>query len=60
VRIFQAPGEKRCLVGRATCGDTNPCPAHHRWSRVAKKVEEFFGQTTVADLLTQESRIRTT
>lgn len=53
---FEPAGERRCLVGRARCGDANPCQAHHRWSRVATAVEEFFGNTTVADLLKPESR----
>jgi Rrf2 family iron-sulfur cluster assembly transcriptional regulator len=48
---FAPAGERRCLVGRATCGDAHPCLVHHRWSRVAKSVEDFFSKTTVADLL---------
>lgn len=60
VRPFEPAGERRCLVGRATCGDAQPCPAHGRWSGVAAMVEDFFGRTTVADLLTQEARSGTT
>jgi Rrf2 family protein len=55
---FTPAGERRCLVGRADCGDAHPCLAHHRWSRVARGVEDFFGETTVADLLAQPSRTR--
>ena len=56
---FQPKGERRCLLGRVTCGDAHPCPAHHRWSRVASDLEGFFGQTTVADLLKQDPASRT-
>jgi Rrf2 family iron-sulfur cluster assembly transcriptional regulator len=48
---FEPVGQRRCLVGRPTCGDANPCTAHHRWKKVAGKVEDFFTNTTVADLL---------
>jgi Rrf2 family iron-sulfur cluster assembly transcriptional regulator len=57
---FEPTGERRCLVGRADCGDAHPCPAHYRWSRVAAVVEDFFGQTTVADLLKQDTRSHAT
>jgi Rrf2 family iron-sulfur cluster assembly transcriptional regulator len=57
---FEPAGERRCLVGRPECGGSHPCQAHHRWSRVAAAVEDFFGQTTLADLLkpSQHSRSR--
>lgn len=51
VAPFEPAGERRCLVGRAHCGDAQPCQAHHRWSKVALAVEDFFATTTVADLL---------
>ncbi len=57
---FEPAGERRCLLGRASCGDAHPCLVHHRWSRAATVVENFFGQTTVADLLKQDARIRPT
>lgn len=60
VRSFQPKAEKRCLLGRATCGDANSCFAHARWSAVAAHVEDFFGQTTVADLLKQDPQSRAT
>jgi Rrf2 family protein len=53
---FEPKGERRCLLGRASCGDAHPCRGHRRWSGVAAVVEDFFGQTTVADLLEQEIR----
>lgn len=60
VRPFEPAGERRCLMGRATCGDAHPCVVHHRWSRTAAAVENFFGQTTVADLLKKDTRPRAT
>lgn len=58
VTPFQPAGERRCLLGRATCRDSHPCLAHHRWTQVASDVEAFFGQTTVADLLKQDPASR--
>lgn len=57
---FEPAGEKRCLMGRDTCGDAHPCLVHHRWSRAAAVVETFFSQTTVADLLKKDARSRAT
>ena len=57
---FQPTTERRCLLGRATCGDAHPCHAHHRWAQVASDVESFFGQTTVADLLKKDPATRIT
>ena len=51
VAPFEPVGERRCLVGRPTCGDTNPCAAHSKWKKVAGGVDEFFKKTTIADLL---------
>lgn len=48
---FEPAGRRRCLVGRATCGDAHPCPVHHRWKEVAGSVEDFFRKTTIASLL---------
>lgn len=48
---FVRPGQKRCLLGRPTCGDANPCRAHQQWSEVAATMEEYFRTTTIAHLL---------
>jgi Rrf2 family iron-sulfur cluster assembly transcriptional regulator len=53
---FEPLSERRCLVGRATCGDKHPCAAHHRWSSIAEGVEEFFNNTTIATLLGENPR----
>jgi Rrf2 family protein len=52
---FEPPGKRRCLVGRASCSDARPCPAHHRWKEIAGSVDDFFKKTTVADLIDQTS-----
>jgi Rrf2 family protein len=51
VAPFQAVGERTCLLGRPSCSDARPCPAHAHWKRVAEQVADFFARTTVADLL---------
>lgn len=51
VAPFQPAGKRRCLLGRAACLDSRPCPAHRHWSAITAGVEAFFGQTTVADLM---------
>ncbi|HEY7614434.1 MAG TPA: Rrf2 family transcriptional regulator [Gemmatimonadales bacterium] len=43
--------ERRCLLGRPTCDDRHPCPAHHRWKAVSTQVADFFRRTTVAELI---------
>jgi Rrf2 family iron-sulfur cluster assembly transcriptional regulator len=53
---FEPLGERRCLVGRATCGDAHPCAAHRRWSTVAANVEKFLNKTTIATLLSDNPR----
>lgn len=47
---FSRPG-RRCLLGRQTCGDRNPCAAHARWSALADMIEDYFRSTTIATLL---------
>lgn len=42
---------KQCLFGRAACGWKNPCSAHPRWEEVSTALQEFFNDTTIADLL---------
>jgi len=48
---FDTAGERHCLLGRARCRDSDPCPAHGRWKGIAEQIERFFATTTVADLL---------
>jgi hypothetical protein len=51
VAPFEPVGERRCLLGFATCSDRNPCKAHDTWRHLAGDVDEFFRTTTVASLL---------
>ena len=48
---FGEVSERKCLLGRATCGWKNPCSAHPRWEAVSAAQHAFFRETTVADLL---------
>ena len=43
------PG-RRCLLGRPTCSDQNPCAVHDRWRDTSQQVGDFFARTTVADV----------
>lgn len=48
---FDDVEERKCILGRATCGWKNPCSAHPRWEAISKAQQEFFRRTTIADLL---------
>jgi len=48
---FDDVAERKCILGRATCGWKNPCSAHPRWEAISKAQREFFRHTTIADLL---------
>jgi Rrf2 family protein len=49
-RFEPTPAVGGCLLGRAVCSDLNPCVAHDRWRGVSEAVNDFFLQTSVADL----------
>jgi len=52
VAPFDGPtGSRICLLGRAACSDSDPCPAHGRWKSVSNEVSTFFRETMVSDLL---------
>lgn len=51
VAPFEPMGKRRCLVGRASCGDAHPCPMHHRWKEIAGSIDDFFRRTTIAGLI---------
>ena len=42
---------RKCLLGRPTCSDVNPCEAHMAWKDMSERVARFFRDTTVADML---------
>lgn len=54
--------DRKCLLGRAQCSDTDPCPAHERWRELAGTIEDFLRSTTLGDLIrnqpTRRSRRR--
>ena len=43
--------QRRCLLGRPECADSNPCAMHGRWCEVREAIDRFFTETTVGDLL---------
>jgi len=51
-------GSRRCILGRAECSDTNPCPVHARWRSTAEQIARFVGETTVADVAVSHEKRR--
>ena len=50
VAPFEPRDERRCPLGRAVCSDANPCGVHRRWQKVVRRVDDFFTNTTIANL----------
>ena len=46
-----------CLLWQGYCGDSNPCPLHHKLSQTHAEVREMMAEVTVADYL-EEARHR--
>ena len=44
-------GNKHCLLGRPTCSDDDPCPAHSRWQHLSGDLARFLEETSLADLI---------
>ena len=42
-----------CLMGQGECSEAHACAAHATWKAVAQQVQDFFLQTTLADLAKQ-------
>jgi Rrf2 family protein len=57
---FATAGERRCLLGHGICGRMPACPVHARWAPVAEQMRDFYGTTTVADLIPAASSSRGT
>ncbi|HEX6616992.1 MAG TPA: Rrf2 family transcriptional regulator [Gemmatimonadales bacterium] len=51
VEPFLPPTERRCIMGRSRCSDTQPCGAHWRWKHVNDTARAFFMDLTLANLL---------
>ena len=51
IATFAAAGAQRCLLGNGTCGETPGCEVHAQWAPIAAQMRDFFGTTTIADLL---------
>jgi Rrf2 family protein len=49
--------QPRCLLGRPTCQDKTPCPAHDRWSALRGAFDDFLQQTSIADLLASPDQL---
>jgi Rrf2 family protein len=42
--------DRRCLLGRGECRDSDPCPAHDQWQGLADRISDFLQETTLADM----------
>jgi Rrf2 family protein len=51
VEVFERAEPRRCLLGHGICGSNPDCSVHERWLPIATSMGEFFGRTTIADLL---------
>ena len=51
VAVFEAIEQRRCLLGQGLCGQNPSCTAHALWAPIAKSMDGFFADTTLADLL---------
>lgn len=40
----------KCVLGLRQCGFDNPCPMHHRYSRVKPQIIEMFENTTIEEV----------
>ena len=48
--VEMRPADRRCLLGRPECSDTDPCAAHSRWHELYDHISSFLEDTTLADL----------
>jgi Rrf2 family protein len=55
VTVFEATEPRRCLLGRGICGQVPSCAVHERWAPIARATDEFFGGTTLDQLLSTRS-----
>ena len=51
VGVFETSAPRRCLLGHGVCGNNPQCTVHERWAPIATSMSDFFGRTTIADLL---------
>lgn len=51
VRVFVGRTRRHCLLGLGPCGTIPECSVHERWKPLSTELDDFFGHTTLADLL---------
>lgn len=47
---------ERCIMGRATCSDSNPCALHHKWADISNRYLALLETTTLMDLRNNKDR----
>jgi len=45
-----------CILGRETCSEDTPCPLHAKWVRVRDSYIGFLKETSVSDIVQDESK----
>lgn len=40
----------RCIMGKATCSNSNPCALHHQWADISSRYLNLLENTTLFDL----------
>lgn len=56
VDVFESAEPRRCLLGHGICGSNPRCSVHERWLPIATSMGEFFGRTTITDLLSSRTQ----
>ncbi len=49
--IEDIAGKTGCILGRATCGDDNPCAVHESWGQIRDAYLKLLTETHIADLV---------
>jgi Rrf2 family protein len=55
VAAFEEMEQRRCLLGHGICGQNPGCTAHELWAPIAKSMDGFLANTTLADLLSSRT-----
>lgn len=48
--VDQVSRWERCIMGKATCSNRNPCALHHQWADISSRYLNLLENTTLFDL----------
>lgn len=49
---------ERCIMGRATCSDENPCVLHQEWAAISGRYLDLLENTTISDLIRGYKKVK--